>query len=293
MEAASRVNLEIIEEKVPMIEEAKSFEVIANDDDKKTPEEPIVEVATMAKSETVESEKPLAKEEKALVDVTIEVNTSEHEKELDKTEDHKPQEEPFQPSEPKPQIFKEELQQKETELTSDVPTVEVVKEEPGSAADEDKPKEESQDVTLTVTTDEQHTEVTVVEITAEHPEVTIEVKAAEHHEEVETTTAVDTEKSSSPAPEADQQVKSSEDEQPNPSQGETDQQLQPSHSPAPLDDQPAEPSSDEAKRHSDASSSASSSGPSSPTQSKHEDTPDKEEKEASVPADDDGDSGED
>ena len=49
----------------------------------------------------------------------------------------------------------------------------------------------------------------VVEITAEHPEVTIEVKAAEHHEEVETTTAVDTEKSSSPAPEPDQQVKSS------------------------------------------------------------------------------------
>ena len=209
MEAASQVNLEIIEEKVPTIEEAKLFEVIANDDDKKTPEEPIVEVATMTKSEMVESEKPLAKEEKALVDVTIELNMSEHEKELDKTEDHKPQEEPFQPSEPKPQIFKEELQQKETELTSDVPTVDVVKEESGSAADEDKPKEESQDVTLTVTTDEQHTEVTVVEITAEHPEVTIEVKAAEHHEEVEITSAVDTEKSSSPAPEADQQVKSS------------------------------------------------------------------------------------
>ena len=33
---ASRVNLEIIEEKVPTIEEAKSFEVIANDDDKDT-----------------------------------------------------------------------------------------------------------------------------------------------------------------------------------------------------------------------------------------------------------------
>ena len=216
----------------------------------KTPEEPIVEVVTMAKSEMVEGEKPPAKEEKALVDVTIKVNMSEHEKELDKTEDHKPQEEPFQPSEQKPQIFKEELQQKETELTSDVPTVDVVKEEPGSAADEeDKSKEESQDVTLslTVTTDEQHTEVTVVEITAEHPEVTIEVKAAEHHEEVETTTAVDTEKSSSPAPEADKQVKSSEDEQPNPSQGETDQQPQPSHSPATVDDQPAEPSSDKAK----------------------------------------------
>ena len=150
MEAASRVNLEIIEEKVPTIEEAKSFEVFANDDDKKTPEEPIVEVVTMAKSETVESEKPLAKEEKALVDVTIELNTSEIEKELDKTEDHNP----FSHQNQSLKYLKRSCNNRKTELTSNVPAVDVVKKEPGSAADEeDKPKEESQDVTLTVTTD--------------------------------------------------------------------------------------------------------------------------------------------
>ena len=109
------------------------------------------------------------------------------------------------------------------------------------------------------------------------------------------------ERSSTPAPEADQQVKSSEDEageqqpqstqdeQLNPSLGETDQQQESLHSPAPVDNQPAEPS-DEAERHSDASSSASSSAPSTPSQSKHEDTPDKV---VSLPADDDNDSGED
>ena len=86
----------------------------------------------------------------------------------------------------------------------------------------------------------------------------------------------------------EQQLQSTQDEQPNPLLGETDQQPESLHSPAPMDNQPAEPI-DEAKRHSNVSSSAWSSGPSSPSQFKHEDTPDKE---VSFPADDDNDSAE-
>lgn len=76
-----------------------------------------------------------------------------------------------------PQESKDEQQQKETDvLTIDVYTyIYLVKEEPGRVeSDVDNPKEELQDVTLTTTTNEQHTEVTVMETTAEHPEVTID-----------------------------------------------------------------------------------------------------------------------
>ena len=314
MEAATRVNLQIIEEKVPTIEEAKSLEAIVDvaktlsyDEGKKADEpsteakksdQPAVEVVVAVKSEVVESEKPLEEEKKVAVEeevtafvephkddkvaeetksseqaITVEVNVGESDKEHDKSEDQEPQEKP-QPTEA------HEDKQKEIETTADVPAVDTSKEEPGSTTDEDKPtvdsvdKDVSQDITLTVTADEQH------------PEVTIEVE-----------TTADTEKSSSPAPEGDKQLESSQDEvdkqQPaDSSQGEADEQPESSQSTAPMDGQPPEPSQSEEADKRQSSTSSSTSSSSSASHSKHEDTPDKEEKEESLPADD-GDSGED
>lgn len=306
MEAATRVNLEIIEEKVPTIEEAKSLEVIvdvsktgASDSEKKTGEEkppsdgkkteeqsteakktdePVTEVIAKVESEVVESGKPLEelkvseasaepdKDDKPMEHlVTVELNIGEPEDGPDKSDDQEQKETPTDASaeDPKPvepQESKEDEQQKEAETTSDVPPVaaDIITEgtdKPKEVA-EDKDIDLSQNITLTINTDEQ-----------QHPEVTIKIEPT-----------ADEEKSSDPAPVVDKQEDAS--------QSGADEQSEGNQPP---------PESTDVKRpestHSNASSSSSSSANPSSSHSKHEETPDREEKDPSPP--DDGDSSED